>query len=219
MGQAIDLLENYPKANRDLSARVKSKSEESRNLARKFDKEYFDGDRNNGYGGFYYNEKYWRDVIPDIISRYKLTSDSKVLDVGCAKGFFLYDLKNAIPGIFVKGVDISAYAITNALPEVRSELLIANAVNLPFADNFFDFVISINTVHNLSITDCGLALKEIERVSKDSSFITVDAYRNDEEKARMEAWNLTALTMMSCVEWEIFFDKVGYSGDYYWFIP
>jgi ubiquinone/menaquinone biosynthesis C-methylase UbiE len=219
MGQAIDLLENYPKANRDLSARVKSKSEESRNLARKFDKEYFDGDRNNGYGGFYYNEKYWKDVIPDIISRYKLTSDSKVLDVGCAKGFFLYDLKNTIPGIFTKGVDISAYAITNALPEVRSELLIANAVNLPFADNFFDFVISINTVHNLSITDCGLALKEIERVSKGSSFITVDAYRNDEEKARMEAWNLTALTMMSCVEWEIFFDKVGYSGDYYWFIP
>jgi ubiquinone/menaquinone biosynthesis C-methylase UbiE len=219
MGQAIDLLKNYPKAARDLTARVTSKSEESRNLARRFDKEYFDGDRNNGYGGFYYNEKYWRGVIPDIVSRYNLTPDSKVLDIGCAKGFFLYDLKTAIPGIFIKGVDVSTYAITNALPEVKSELLIANAVNLPFADNFFDFVISINTVHNLSITDCGLALKEIERVSKGSSFITVDAYHNEEEKIRMEAWNLTALTMMSCVEWELFFKKVGYSGDYYWFIP
>ena len=219
MGQAIDLLKNYPKTARDLTARVTSKSEESRNLARRFDKEYFDGDRNNGYGGFYYNEKYWRGVIPDIISRYNLTPDSKVLDIGCAKGFFLYDLKTAIPGIFIKGVDVSTYAITNALPEVKSELLIANAVNLPFADNFFDFVISINTVHNLSITDCGLALKEIERVSKGSSFITVDAYHNEEEKIRMEAWNLTALTMMSCVEWELFFKKVGYSGDYYWFIP
>jgi ubiquinone/menaquinone biosynthesis C-methylase UbiE len=90
---------------------------------------------------------------------------------------------------------------------------------LPFPDNFFDLVISINTVHNLSVSDCGTALTEIERVSKGSSFITVDAYNTENEKERMEAWNLTALTMMSCQEWKIFFDNVGYTGDYFWFIP
>ena len=90
---------------------------------------------------------------------------------------------------------------------------------MPFQSNTFDFVISINTIHNLNRDDCALALQEIERVTKGRSFITVDAYRNDEEKTRMEAWNLTALTMMSVDEWKDFFLEVGYSGDFYWFIP
>lgn len=219
MGEEIDLLRNYPKSKRDIGARLISKSEKSRNLARKFGVDYFDGDRNSGYGGYYYHEKYWKNVIPDIISRYRLDQNSKVLDVGCAKGFLLYDLKKAIPGITIRGIDISEYAISNSLQDVRAELKIANATSLPFPDNFFDLVISINTVHNLSVSDCGTALTEIERVSKGSSFITVDAYNTENEKERMEAWNLTALTMMSCQEWKIFFDNVGYTGDYFWFIP
>jgi 2-polyprenyl-3-methyl-5-hydroxy-6-metoxy-1,4-benzoquinol methylase len=100
MGEEIDLLRNYPKSKRDIGARLISKSEKSRNLARKFGVDYFDGDRNSGYGGYYYHEKYWKSVIPDIISRYRLDQNSKVLDVGCAKGFLLYDLKKAIPGYY-----------------------------------------------------------------------------------------------------------------------
>ena len=102
---------------------------------------------------------------------------------------------------------------------MKDFLKIGNATKLPFQSNTFDFVISINTIHNLNRDDCALALQEIERVTKGSSFITVDAYRNDEEKTRMEAWNLTALTMMSVDEWKDFFLEVGYSGDFYWFIP
>ena len=102
---------------------------------------------------------------------------------------------------------------------MKDFLTIGNATKLPFQSNTFDFVISINTVHNLNREDCALALQEIERVTKANSFITVDAYRNDKEKTRMEAWNLTALTMMSVDEWKDFFLEVGYSGDFYWFIP
>jgi SAM-dependent methyltransferase len=219
MGEEINLLRNYPKSKRDLGQRLSSKSEMSKNLARKFGVDYFDGDRSCGYGGYFYHEKYWKFVIPDIIDRYNLDQNSKVLDVGCAKGFFLYDLKNVIPGITIRGIDISEYAISNSLQEVRADLKIADATSLPYPDNFFDLVISINTIHNLSISDCRVALREIERVSKGYSFITVDAYNNDIEKERMEAWNLTALTIMSCNEWKIFFEKVGYKGDYFWFIP
>ena len=96
---------------------------------------------------------------------------------------------------------------------------VADAKKLPFEDNSFDVVISINTVHNLECEECGQALKEIERVSKGKSFITVDAYRNEEEKELMLAWNLTGRTIMHVDEWKAFFDKVGYTGDYYWFIP
>ena len=219
LGREIDLLVNYPKAKRDLTARLESKSEESRAIGRKFGFDYFDGDRNHGYGGFSYNSRFWQPVIPTIVENYQITNQSKVLDVGCAKGFFLYDLKQALPDISIKGVDISEYAISHSLPEVKQELQVGNATALPFADSTFDFVMSINTIHNLNRSDCAKSLQEIERVTKGNSFITVDAYRNDEEKARMEAWNLTALTMMSVDEWKDFFLEVGYSGDYYWFIP
>ena len=219
LGREIDILANYPKAKRDLSARLESKSEESRKIGRKFGFDYFDGDRNHGYGGFSYNPKFWQPVIPTIVENYKIGNSSKVLDIGCAKGFFLYDLKLAFPRINVTGVDISEYAIENSIPEIKPYLQVGNATKLPFEDNCFDFVISINTIHNLNRQDCAIALQEIERVTKGNSFITVDAYRNDEEKARMEAWNLTALTMMSVDEWKQFFLEVGYTGDYYWFIP
>ena len=219
LGREIDILANYPKAKRDLSARLESKSEESRKIGRKFGFDYFDGDRNHGYGGFSYNPKFWQPVIPTIVENYKIGSSSTVLDVGCAKGFFLYDLKLAFPGINITGVDLSEYAIANSIPEIKPYLQVGNANKLPFENNYFDFVISINTIHNLNREDCAVALQEIKRVTKGNSFITVDAYRNDEEKARMEAWNLTALTMMSVDEWKQFFLEVGYTGDYYWFIP
>lgn len=219
LGKEIDILINYPKAKRDLNARLESKSEESRKVGRKFGFDYFDGDRNHGYGGFSYNPKFWQPVIPTIVENYKISNSSNVLDVGCAKGFFLYDLKLAFPGINITGVDISDYAVENSIPEIKPYLQVGNATKLPFQDDYFDFVISINTIHNLNLQDCATALQEIERVTKDNSFITVDAYRNDEEKARMQAWNLTALTMMSVDEWKEFFLEVGYTGDYYWFIP
>jgi ubiquinone/menaquinone biosynthesis C-methylase UbiE len=215
----IDLLKNYPKANRDLSKRAADKTEADRMVARKFGKDFFDGDRRHGYGGFTYNQKFWTPVVPDFQRHFNLTSNDKILDVGCAKGFMLKDFSRSIPGINVSGIDISDYAIENSLLEMKPFLKVANAKSLPFENDEFDLVISINTVHNLELAECAQALQEIERVSKRGSFITVDAYRNDEEKERMMAWNLTAKTIMSVVQWKEFFSEIGYTGDYYWFIP
>ena len=219
MGKEIDLLVNYPKAKRNVDERGVKKTNKDRALARKFGKDFFDGDRKNGYGGFNYFPKFWQPVIPTFKNYWKLNENSTVLDVGCAKGFMLYDLTKLVPGIKVKGIDISKYAIDNSIEDVRNNLSVANANNLPFEDDSFDVVISINTIHNLDREECGKALQEIERVSKGKSFITVDAYRNEEEKRRMYDWNLTAKTIMSVDEWILFFEEVGYTGDYYWFIP
>lgn len=219
MGVETDLLANYPKAKRDLTARLESKTEADRQIARMFGKDFFDGDRKHGYGGFSYNPRFWQPVVPDFINHWGLTSESAVLDVGCAKGFMLHDLALALPGITVAGVDVSEYAIENAMESVRGSVEVANAVELPYEDSTFDAVISINTVHNLERDECAKALQEIMRVSRGGAFITVDAYRNDVEKERMYAWNLTAKTIMSVDEWIKFFADVGYEGDYYWFIP
>jgi ubiquinone/menaquinone biosynthesis C-methylase UbiE len=219
MGKEIDLLVNYPKARRNVEVRGQEKTEEDRAIARKFGKEFFDGDRSHGYGGFSYNSRFWTPVVPTLKEHFSLTTDSSLLDVGCAKGFMLNDIVKAIPGIYLKGVDISEYAITNAIEGVKSNIQVADARELPFEDNSFDVVISINTVHNLGKDDLAKALQEIERVSKGKSFITVDAYDSKKEKERMYAWNLTAKTIMSVDEWIDFFSEVGYTGDYYWFIP
>ncbi len=219
MGQEIDLLAKYPKVTRNLTARLDAKTEEARAIGRQFAYDYFDGDRKHGYGGFTYQERFWKPVIPDLISHFKLSNESRVLDVGCAKGFFLHDLQLALPGVEVRGIDISEYAIENSIESVRSNVSVGDARDLKFEDDTFDLVISINTVHNLDRQDCAKALTEIQRVSGGKSFITVDAYRNELERERMEAWNLTALTMMSVSEWKEFFKEVGYDGDYYWFIP
>ncbi|UTJ06383.1 class I SAM-dependent methyltransferase [Arcobacter roscoffensis] len=219
MGKEIDLMENYPKSKRDLTKRLEEKTPQDRQLARKFGKEFFDGDRSHGYGGFSYNSRFWEPVVPTFKEYYNLDENSKILDIGCAKGFMLYDFKRLIPGIEVQGIDISSYAIENAKEEVKEFLQVGDARKLPFPDNHFDLVISITTLHNLTKEDMKIALKEIMRVTKKDVFITLDAYRDDEEKKRMDAWNLTALTMMHTKEWEEFFKECGYKGDYYWFIP
>ena len=219
MGLEINLLKNYPRLKRDIKSRGEKKTAKDRIIARKFGKEFFDGNRKNGYGGFCYNEKYWKSVIPDFQKYYKLNKDSNILDVGCAKGFMLHDFKKIIPDIKVKGIDISKYAINNCIESVKNDLVVADALNLPFDDNSFDLVISITTVHNFKLEDCKKAIKEIMRVSKKYSFITVDAYRNENEKRAMHAWNLTAKTILHVDEWKFLFKSIGYQGDYYWFMP
>lgn len=215
----IDLLKNYPKTKRNLDERAAGKTEADRAIGRKFDFDYFDGNRKHGYGGFTYQSRFWQPVIPDFQQHFNLTPESSLLDVGCGKGFLLHDLRELIPGITVAGVDISTYAIEHAMDDVKPFVSVANATKLPFADNSYDVVISINTVHNLPLEECKEALREIERVKQQHAFITVDAYRTQEEKERMDKWNLTALTYMSVPEWEALFKEVGYTGDYFWFIP
>ena len=218
IGKEIDLLSKYPKPKRDVLKRGEAKTLEQQELARKFDKEFFDGDRNNGYGGYYYNERFWINVVPDFIKFYNLKDGDKILDIGCGKGFMLYDFKKANINFEVQGIDISEYAIKNAKPEVKDYLKIGDAKTLEHPDKYFDLAISITTVHNLELEDCKQGLKEIERVSK-NKFITVDAYSNEKEKELMYAWNLTAKTILHTEEWKKLFIESGYTGDFYWFKP
>jgi len=219
MIKEINLLKKYPKTKRDLSKRGNEKTEEDRIIARRFDKEFFDGDRKNGYGGYYYNSKFWTEVVKDLNNFYKLKNGSKILDIGCGKGFMLFDFMKLNPNFVLEGIDISNYAITKAVPEVKKFLKVGDAKSLPYEDNSFDLVISINTTHNLEINQCKKALSEMERVSRKDKYLIVDAYSNEIEKDRIFAWNLTAKTILSTNEWINLFEEAGYTGHYYWFKP
>lgn len=219
MGIEIDLMANYPKPNRDVSGRAESKSDKDRALARKFGKEFFDGDRSHGYGGFSYNSRFWEPVVPTFKDHWDMKPGNSMLDVGCAKGFMMYDFHRLIPGLAVEGIDISDYAIENGMEEMKPYLKVASADDLPYEDNSFDYTISITTVHNFDTDGVIKALQELERVSRKGSFITVDAYTNNDEKQRMHAWNLTAKTILHVDEWKELFDEAGYTGDYFWFMP
>lgn len=215
----INLLKNYPVTKRNLDEALVERTDEVRQVARRFDKNFFDGERKYGYGGYNYNPRFWTEVVKDFKDYYELRDGSKILDVGCGKGFMVYDFLKLNSNFDIVGIDISDYAIKNCKKEVRKNLKVASCDDLPFEDDTFDLVISINTIHNLEKDGCSKSLREINRVSKKNKFIIVDAYRNDEEKKKMFAWNLTAKTIMHVDEWLKFFEENDYNGDYYWFNP
>ena len=183
-------------------------------LAKKFDHDYWDGDRRICYGGYRYIEGRWEKVARAMKDHYSLPLKPKILDVGCGKGFLLFDFLKLIPNAEVYGIDISDYAITNSKPEVRDRLQKGDATNLPWEDNTFDLVISINTLHCLEAHDLFAALKEIERVGKQHKYLCVESYRNEKEKANLLYWQVTCEAFNTPKEWHWWFKQTGYTGDH-----
>lgn len=205
----------HKKTKRDYLGRVNEypKAEAAR-VAKQYGYDYWDGKRRYGYGGYKYIEGYWTRVAEPLLEHYGLQAGDKVLDVGCGKGFLLYDMMKVLPGLIVGGIDISQYGIEHAKDEVKPFLQVGNATDLPYEDNSFDLVISINTLHNLYIYELEKAIKEIERVGKKYKHIVVESYRNLEEKTNLLYWVLTGECYFAPKEWEWFYNLCGYTGDY-----
>ena len=204
----------HKRTQRDYLGRVNEfPKAEAAKVAKKFDSDYWDGDRKFGYGGFKYDGRY-RPVAEAMARHYGLKAGDSILDVGCGKAFLLYEFTQAVPGVKVQGLDISRYGIEHAKPEVRPFLEVGNATQLPFADRSFDLVISITTFHNLYCYDLDKALREVERVGKRHKYIVVESYRNEEEKANLLYWQLTCEMFCTPQEWAWWFKHCGYTGDY-----
>ncbi len=209
----INFLRSIDKRKRQIKTRKKFKTSQIVKTAQKFGKEYFDGNRKYGYGGYYYDGR-WKKVVNDFIDYYKLKPGDKVLDVGCAKGYLVKDFLDR--KIDAYGIDISEYAIKNSHPKTKGRLFVANATNIPFPKKAFKLVISINTIHNLSKKKCAKAIKEIMRTTSKHTYLQVDAYNNLKEKKIFLDWVLTAKYHNYCEKWEKFFRENKYKGEYYW---
>jgi len=204
----------HSRTERDYVARVTEfpKAEAARR-AKQWGYDYWDGDRRVGYGGYSYDGR-WRPVAEAIAGHYGLAAGQRVLDVGCGKAFLLFDISEAVPGVEVRGLDVSDYALEHAKPEVRDALDPGTAADLPYDDASFDLVISINTLHNLHCYDLDRALREIERVGRGGKYVAVESYRNEAEKANLLYWQLTCESFYTPGEWEWWFDRTSYSGDH-----
>lgn len=214
----IDLLSAIHKSTqRDYLARVndvdfpKPKAAE---LAKQWGFDYWDGDRKICYGGYRYMEGRWEKVARAMAEHYGIKPGDKILDVGCGKGFLLFDFTKVVPGVEVYGLDISEYAIENSKEEIKDRLQVGNAIKLPFEDHSFDFVYSITTLHNLHCYDLDRALREIERVGKKNKYICVESYRNEVEKANLLYWQVTCEAFNTPDEWDWWFKQTGYTGDH-----
>jgi len=207
----INLLAKYPRAKRNLTARKQGQAE-NRVIARRFGREYFDGTREQGYGGYRYDGR-WIPVARDIAAHFRLEPGDRVLDIGCAKGFLMRDLMAVVPGL-----EISQYAIENCHPEARGRIVCGSAQKLPFASGSVDAALCINVVHNLGYEACVEAVREIERVAPGRGYVQVDAYRNDDERDVFLDWVLTAETFGKPDMWHQLFERAGYTGNYYWTI-
>lgn len=209
----IRLIRQSPKTLRSLSSRGAKRTREVIEIASQFGFEYFDGSREFGYGGYVYDGR-WKTIAKEICEHYGIKSGDKVLDVGCAKGFLVKDLRDL--NIDCYGVDISNYAIANCHPDVKNYVRVGDSRELNFRDGEFDLVLSINTLHNLKRNDIIKSLSELMRVSQKSCFVQVDSYITTEEKSRFEEWVLTARFHDYPSGWLDLFKEAGYFGDWDW---
>jgi len=205
---------NHTKTKRNYLERMINQKIHCMKIAKKYSFDYWDGDRKYGYGGFKYIPGYNESLAKKIIKSYDLTNKSKVLDIGCGKGFLMQEIKRKLKNIDITGIDISSHAKNNTIKEIKKNIVIEDArKKLKFKNNFFDLVISINTLHNFKISEINSSLSEIERVGK-SKFICVESYRNELEQFNLQCWALTAETLVDTSSWKWLFKNAGYTGDY-----
>jgi SAM-dependent methyltransferase len=213
----INLLRRYPRSKRNIQKRTSAQSSENIRIAREYGREYFDGARDTGYGGYSYDGR-WVAIAEDMVAHWRLKPGDRVLDVGCAKGFLVKDLMKVCLGLEAFGLDISEYALLHCEPEVVGRLHLGNCIRMPFPDNSFAAVIAINVVHNLVRPECVTAVREVERLAPGRGYIQVDSYRTREERDIFLSWVLTAKTHYDPAGWRQLLAEAGYTGDYSWTI-
>tara|TARA_B100000212_G_scaffold89261_1_gene65434 strand:+ start:7342 stop:8025 length:684 start_codon:yes stop_codon:yes gene_type:complete len=213
-----NLLQDLPKSSRKLDTRIKV-SNLDRNYARLYGRHYYDGNRKQGYGGYYYDGR-WVDVAKRIIKEFDIKDEHSICEIGCAKGFLLNDFTNLIKNVKCIGIDISLYALREAIKKHNILYINANASSIPLKNNSVEHTICINSLHNfLSKADTIKAISEIQRITTKNSYLRIAAYKNNSQKEIIDKWATGGRCYLHVDEWLEVFKDAGYKGYYDWWHP
>jgi SAM-dependent methyltransferase len=215
MGEQVEIVTPlHTQTRRDYLARMNDDKVACMRKAREYGPDYWDGDRRYGYGGYRYLPGRWRPVAEALIRRYELRPGDAVLDVGCGKGFLLYEMQLLMPELRLVGFDPSPHALAHAHPDFRGRLFAHRAQEpFPFAGGEFALVVSLGALHNLRLPELETAVGEVARVGR-RGYVMVESYRNEQELFNLQCWALTAETFLDPGEWVWLYEKFGYTGDY-----
>jgi len=211
----FNLLDNYPKLDQPRYVAKNLRTINHRIISGEREKDFFDGNRNYGYGGFTYDGR-WKKVADKLSNEYGLNNKSAFLQLNSEKGFLLKDLKEKNSKMKIQGLETSNYAVENTVQEVKENVKkVTDYLSLGFKDKEFDFVMALGVIYTLTINDAIKVLKEIERVGKGKSFITLASYTNEDDYWLFKDWTLIGTTILKREEWVEVLKAANYSGDYF----
>ena len=211
----FNLLEEYPSPEKPRYVGSDLRTINHRIVATLRDKDFFDGNRNYGYGGFKYDGR-WKKIAKKIANEYNLDNKSSFLQLGCEKGFLLHDLKNILPNLKIRGLETSDYAVNNSMEDVRKYISkTKNYINLEYEENKFDFILALGVVYTLNLSDAIQCLKEIQRISKGKSFVILASYETIQDYWLFRQWTVLGSTILLKNDWIEVLNHVNYTGDYY----
>jgi hypothetical protein len=193
---------------------------EHRLIAWELGPEYYDGERSVGYGGYTYQRERWHKIVCNVFEYFDLAKSSRIMDLGCKKGFFLQAVNEIYPDCNLIGVENHEYPISQASASIRDSLRLGNYYQLDYlADGEIDFLWGFSSIYMQTLGDVVKTIREIQRVSSGNSFITLGAYNNEKEKESFERWTLLGTTILSCEDWRDVFEHCGYTGHWFFTTP
>lgn len=213
MGEQLNLFTPmHERGSRDYVGRLMDEKVRCMVEARKFEENYWDGERRYGYGGYYYQSGRWRPMAEALIDRYDLKPGDSVMDLGCGKGFLLYEMQLLMPRLDLHGIDRSQHAIANRHPDLRANLACAKVQDIAGV-NPYSLAISLGMFHNLTLRELWRALPLFQYMGK-RGYLMVEAFRDESEWFNLTAWCLTAESLMRPEDWLFLYEQCGYTGDY-----
>ena len=207
MALELDLYAGYPEPKEPRIVGPELRTIHNRIAASYRAKEFYDGDRINGYGGMK-DDGRWVPIAANIIRTYELKPNSLVLQVGAHKGFLVKALQDQ--GMKAMGSEPSHYARSQSPVWLRN----APFTRLPFQDREFDLVIGASCVYTLNLPDAIKCLKEIQRVGRGHAWVTLAAAETPEEVMMLRYWFLLGTTILKREEWIAVMQHAGYVGDW-----
>lgn len=168
-----------------------------------FGKTYFDGKKAYpGYGGYTYDSRF-SEPVKKLVDRLKLDKNDKIIELGCAKGFILYEFwKLGFRNIL--GQDVSNYAIKNSKTEIKGMLMPKCISKIEAKDNSVKLLFSKEVLPHLSIQKMMKTFNEISRVIKDDGIIYLEIQTGSDKQAlnKMRLWDPTHKIVKTKNWWE-----------------